>query len=105
MLRVGRVFGVLRMGRMFRMIGVPILRLLRELPIRRLLLLPLPVTPGQPGRAAQGMLLDLHGPILARSPSTPRAAAFYASRIRIANERPTKNERPLRSAHLDAARA
>ena len=81
------MFGVLWMGRMFRMLGVlPILRLLRELPIRRLLLLPLLVAPGQPGRAAQRMLLDLHGPIVPLPPSTQGATASDASLIRVANE-------------------
>ena len=89
MLRVGRVLGMLRMRWVFRMLGVlPILRPLRELPIRRLLLLPLLVAPGQPGRAAEGMPLDFHNPMVPLPPSNPRATAFYASLIRIANEHP-----------------
>ena len=91
MLRVGRVLGLLRMRWVFRMLGVlPILRLLRELPIRRLLLLPLLVAPGQPRRAAQGMLLEFHAPILPLSPSNARATVCYASLIGIANVHPDK---------------
>ena len=79
------MLGMLRVFGVFGVLGVlPILGLLRELPIRRLLLLPLLVAPGQPRWAAQGMLLDLHGPMLGPEASTGRAARLDSSLIPVA---------------------
>lgn len=79
MLRMLRVFWVFRV---FRVLGMR--RMLREIPI---LGWPLLAAPGEPGRAAKRVLLDLHGPMVGGCASSAGAVAGVAHHIGIAKLR------------------
>ena len=86
--------GVLRVVGVFRVVGM--LRVVRMVWMLPILGWPLLAAPGQPGRTAKRMLLDLHAPMVAVRVSIARAAKSDTHHIRVAitAERPVLVHRP-----------